>query len=309
MWRSHDLFISLRGREIALGTRTSLIDIEGMPAALRILAPGILAMIAFAANSVLARFALVDGGSGAWSFTLIRLISGALALALLARLRLRNAGSWKGAASLLIYVAGFSYAYLALGAGFGALVLFAMVQFTMVGWALRSGERLSALQWTGLAAAFAALIWLLSPSLSAPSSGVAILSMTAAGIGWGAYSLIGRSSKSPTRDTAGNFLRASFIALLLSPLVLMPHPEAIPGETAIAAALASGVITSGLGYAIWYSVLPALGRAQAGILQLSVPAIAALGGVLFLSEPLTFRLALSAAIILAGVGIATLRRK
>ena len=280
-----------------------------MPSTLRILLLGSLAMIAFAANSVLARFALVDGASGAWSFTLIRLISGALALVLLVRLKVKGTGSWKGAVSLLVYVAGFSYAYLALGAGFGALVLFAVVQFTMVGWALKSGERLSALQWAGLMAAFGALIWLLSPSLSAPSSGLAILSMMAAGMGWAAYSLIGRSSKAPTRDTAGNFLRASLIALLLTPLVFVTQPEAMPGNTAIAAALASGIITSGIGYAIWYGVLPALGRAQAGILQLTVPAIAALGGVLFLSEPLTLRLALSAAVILGGVGLATLRRK
>jgi drug/metabolite transporter (DMT)-like permease len=280
-----------------------------MPSTLRILLLGSLAMIAFAANSVLARFALVDGASGAWSFTLLRLISGALALALLVRLKVKGTGSWKGAASLLIYVAGFSYAYLALGAGFGALVLFAVVQFTMVGWALKSGERLSALQWAGLIAAFGALIWLLSPSLNVPSSGLAILSMMAAGMGWGAYSLIGRSSKAPTRDTAGNFLRASLIALLLTPLIFVTHPEAMPGNTAIGAALASGIITSGIGYAIWYGVLPALGRAQAGILQLTVPAIAAVGGVLFLSEPLTLRLALSAAVILGGVGLATLRRK
>ena len=280
-----------------------------MPSTLRILLLGSLAMIAFAANSVLARFALVDGASGAWSFTLIRLLSGAIALGLLVRLKVKSTGSWKGAASLLIYVAGFSYAYLALGAGFGALVLFAVVQFTMVGWALKSSERLSALQWAGLIAAFGALVWLLSPSLSAPSSGFAILAMMAAGMGWGAYSLIGRSSKAPTRDTAGNFLRASLIALLLTPLVFVTQPEAMPGNTAIAAALASGIITSGIGYAIWYGVLPALGRAQAGILQLTVPAIAALGGVLFLSEPLTLRLALSAAIILTGVGLATLRRK
>ena len=170
-----------------------------MPSAFRILLLGSLAMIAFAANSVLARFALVDGASGAWSFTLIRLISGALALALLVRLKMKGTGSWKGAASLLIYVAGFSYAYLALGAGFGALVLFAVVQFTMVGWALKSGERLSALQWAGLIAAFGALVWLLSPSLNTPSSGLAILAMMAAGMGWGAYSLIGRSSKAPTQ--------------------------------------------------------------------------------------------------------------
>ncbi len=280
-----------------------------MPSAVRVICLGVLAMIAFAANSVLARFVLVDGASGAWSFTLIRLISGALALAVLVRLRVRQTGSWKGAVSLLIYVAGFSYAYLALGAGFGALVLFAMVQFTMVGWALRSGERLSVPQWAGLLAAFGALVWLLSPSLRTPSSGFAILSMIAAGIGWGAYSLIGRSSTQPTRDTAGNFLRASLIALALTPVVSFMRPEVMPGQTAILAGLASGIFTSGIGYAIWYGVLPSLARAQAGILQLSVPAIAAIGGVLFLTEPLTARLAVSAMIILAGVGIATLRGK
>ena len=179
----------------------------------------------------------------------------------------------------------------------------------MVGWALKSGERLSAPQWAGLLAAFGALVWLLSPSLRTPSSGFAILSMVAAGIGWGAYSLIGRSSTQPTRDTAGNFLRASLIALVLTPVVIFVRPEVMPGQTAILAGLASGILTSGIGYAIWYGVLPSLARAQAGILQLSVPAIAAIGGVLFLSEPLTARLAVSAMIILAGVGIATLRGK
>lgn len=284
-------------------------DSHGRSSTARNLALGVLAMIAFAANSILARYALAEGGSGAWSFTLIRLVSGALALAMLAKFRVRNAGSWRGAASLLVYVAGFSFAYLALGAGLGALILFAVVQFTMVGWALKSGEHLAPLQWAGLASAFAALVWLLSPSISTPSSGLAILSMIAAGLGWGAYSLIGRGSTSPTRDTAGNFVRASLMALPLSPLIFWLHPEALPGNTAIAAGLASGIITSGLGYAIWYAVLPQMGRAEAGILQLSVPAIAALGGVAFLSEPLTFRLALSATIILVGVGLATLRKR
>ena len=263
------------------------------------------AMLAFAANSVLARYALVDGEAGAWTFTLIRLTSGALALAVLTRFSRLGAGSWRGAISLLVYVAGFSFAYLQLDAGLGALVLFAMVQFTMLGWALRSGERLTLLQWVGLIIAFCALIWLLSPS-SSGAEGIAISAMMAAGIAWGAYSLIGRGATNPTQDTAGNFLRASLIALLLSPMIIFLAPEPAPSQTAISAALASGVITSGIGYAIWYSALPHLSRARAGIMQLSVPAIAALGGVIFLAEPLTTRLGLSTLAVLVGVGLATL---
>ena len=266
---------------------------------------GALAMLAFAGNSLLARYALLGDQAGAWTFSLIRLISGAAVLALIVRLDLRSAGSWSGGLSLLIYMAGFSYAYLELGAGLGALILFATVQFTMIGWALRSGERLGLLQWSGLLLAFGALIWLLSPNLDG-ALGVATLAMIAAGMGWGAYSLIGRGAQQPTRDTAGNFLRASLIALVLSPLVLFASPEPAPSQSALIAALVSGVVTSGLGYSIWYAAWPGFSRAQAGIMQLSVPAIAAIGGVLLLGEALTLQLALSTAIILAGVGVATL---
>ena len=265
-------------------------------------------MLAFAANSILARLALLDDEAGAWTFSLIRLTSGAVVLAFLTRFSLRGAGSWRGAISLLIYVVGFSYAYLQLGAGLGALILFATVQFTMLGWALRSGERLHALQWAGFIIAFIALIWLLSPS-SSGATGLAILAMIAAGIGWGAYSLIGRGATQPIMDTAGNFIRASVIAVLLSPLVVLIAPEPAPTKTVIWAALASGVITSGLGYAIWYAALPQLTRARAGIMQLTVPALAALGGVIFLAEPLTTRLAVSTLVILSGVGLATLPRR
>ena len=265
-------------------------------------------MLAFAANSILARLALLDGEAGAWTFSLIRLTSGAVVLACLTRFSLHGAGSWRGAVSLLIYVVGFSFAYLQLGAGLGALILFSAVQFTMLGWALRSGERLHALQWAGFIIAFTALIWLLSPS-SSGATGLASLAMIAAGIGWGAYSLIGRGATQPTMDTAGNFIRASVIAVLLSPLVVLIAPEPAPTKTVIWAALASGVITSGLGYAIWYAALPQLTRARAGIMQLTVPALAALGGVIFLAEPLTTRLAVSTLVILSGVGLATLPRR
>lgn len=263
-------------------------------------------MLAFAGNSLLARLALIDGGAGAWTFSVIRLLSGALVLALLVRLDLKGAGSWAGAISLLIYMVGFSYAYLELGAGLGALILFATVQFTMIGWALRSGEILSWAQWAGLSVAGAALLWLLSPNIDG-AMGLATLAMIAAGMGWGAYSLIGRGVSAPTRDTAGNFVRASGIALLLSPLIIVTSPEPSPSQTALLAAFASGIITSGLGYSIWYAALPGLGRAQAGIMQLSVPALAAIGGILLLNEVLTLRLGLSTLIILIGVGVATLR--
>lgn len=279
-----------------------------MPAPSRLFLLGVIAMLAFAANSILARMALVDGGAGAMTFSLIRLLSGALVLACLIGFRLRGAGSWRGGACLLLYVMGFSFAYLQLGAGLGALILFASVQFTMVGWALRSGERLTALQWAGLVIAFAALVWLLSPGTSGVSV-FASAAMITAGIGWGAYSLLGRGARAPTRETAGNFARASLIALLFAPALFLLNPEPAPTQLGILAALASGIFASGLGYAIWYAALPGLGRAQAGILQLSVPALAAIGGVIFLSEPISLRLTLSTLIILSGVGLATLANR
>lgn len=278
-----------------------------MATAPRLLLLGVLAMLAFTGNSLLARYALLGDQAGAWTFSLIRLVSGAVVLAMIVRLNVGSAGSWSGAISLLVYMAGFSYAYLELGAGLGALILFAMVQFTMIGWALRSGERLGIVQWGGLALAFGALVWLLSPNTEG-ALGIATLAMVAAGMGWGVYSLIGRGAFEPIRDTAGNFVRASLIALILSPLVLFASPEPAPSQGAVIAALTSGVVTSGLGYSIWYAALPGFSRAQAGIMQLSVPAIAALGGVLLLGEVLTLQLAVSTVIILTGVAICTLMK-
>lgn len=275
---------------------------------IRRLALGGLAMLAFAANSLLARLALAEDGAGAWSFTLIRIGSGALVLAILARHNLRTAGSWQGAISLLVYVAGFSFAYLALDAGLGALILFATVQLTMIGWALVNGDRLGALQWGGLVLALLALVWLLSPGGAAPAP-LAMAAMLAAGVGWGAYSLIGRSASEPTLSTAGNFLRAGLIALALTPLVLLGAPEALPSRTAFLAAIASGALASGLGYAIWYAALPGLTRTQAGALQLSVPPLAAIGGALFLSEPLSARLIMASLAILGGVALVIFTRR
>ncbi|MEM9668977.1 MAG: DMT family transporter [Pseudomonadota bacterium] len=266
-----------------------------------------LAMVAFAANSVLGRLGLVDGGIGPGSFAAIRLVSGALLLCLLAGLgKSISAGTWSGAASLFIYAAFFSYAYLQLDAGMGALILFAIVQITMVGSGLASGERLSGLQWTGFLMAVGGLVWLLSPGLAAPPLAGA-LAMAVAGIGWGVYSLLGRGSTiDPTARTAGNFARASLIALLLLPAALFVAGEPEPATYGVILAILSGAVTSGLGYAIWYTALKGLSATRAGIAQLTVPAIAALGGVLFLGEALTLRFGVSSLIILSGVALATM---
>lgn len=271
-----------------------------------------LAMVAFAGNSILNRFALVDGELGAWSFTLIRLISGAVMLAMLTKFRVKD-GSFMGAISLLIYAGGFSYAYITMDAGLGALILFAMVQFTMLGAGVQAGERLTTRQWCGAGIAFAALIWLLWPNhdsaAEAAPAYLAIASMSAAGIGWGVYSLVGRGAANPLLATAGNFTRAAIIALILTIPALFFSPEIKASWPAITAAVASGALTSGVGYAIWYTVLPKLTRSQAGIMQLSVPAIASIGGVIFLSEVLTQQVAISTTFILLGVGLATVAPK
>lgn len=277
-----------------------------MPNAFRLFLITALAMIAFAANSVLGRLALIEGEIGAGGFALIRLVSGAVVLALLVLARSqRPSGSWRGGFSLFIYAAFFSYAYLGLAAGTGAIILFAVVQITMLGWGIAKGERPTRLQWLGLAIALAALVWLVSPSVEAPPL-YAALAMAVAGIGWGVYSLLGKGAGDPTRATAGNFIRASLIAAMLAVPALMLYPETMPSQNGIALAVASGAITSGLGYAIWYTALKDLTSTRAGIAQLSVPAIAAIGGVLFLSEPITLRFALASGAILGGVALAVL---
>ncbi|MEM7492897.1 MAG: DMT family transporter [Pseudomonadota bacterium] len=276
---------------------------------LRILALTVLAMIAFAANSVIGRLALIEGEIGAGSFAVIRLVSGAaILMAILAMRRLPLLGNWAAALALLIYAVFFSYAYIALPAGTGAIILFAIVQVTMIGWGATKGERPSSLQWVGLATAFAALIWLVSPGVEAPSL-IASLSMVMAGFGWGIYSLLGRGAGDPTAMTAGNFIRASLLACLIAPILLLGAPEPIPSVSGVGLAVLSGAVTSGLGYVIWYAALKELSATRASIAQLSVPAIAALGGVLFLSEPITLRFALATALILSGVALATLTRE
>jgi drug/metabolite transporter (DMT)-like permease len=260
------------------------------------------AMLAFAANSVLARLALAGGSADAFGYTGLRLLSGAAVLALLVRLRHGHGvgGGWPAAAALLGYALAFSLAYLMLGAATGALILFATVQFGILGWAILKRDRPSPPEWLGIAIALAALAWLLAPGLAAPSTAGAAL-MLAAGLCWAAYTLIGKGSASPLADTAGNFIRCLPAAI---PLLLAGLPRMQP--TGALCAIASGAIASGLGYAVWYAVLPRLARASAAYVQLTVPVIAAAGALAFLGEPLTGRLLVSAAGILGGVVLALL---
>lgn len=279
-----------------------------MTNALRLFLVTFLVMVAFAANSVLGRLGLIGTEIGAGSFALVRLVSGAAMLGLICLLlRKRIAGSWRGGAALLAYAGFFSYAYIALPAGMGAVILFALVQFTMLGWGLANGELLSGRQWAGFSIAASALVWLVSPGLDAPPL-LGAAAMAGAGIGWGVYSLLGRGVTDPTAATTGNFMRATLLALPILGATIWVAPEPMPPGDGVMIAVASGAITSGLGYVVWYQVVRHLSASRAGIAQLSVPALAAIGGVLFLSEPVTLRFALSTAAILGGVGLAVLTR-
>ncbi|CAM3851787.1 EamA domain-containing protein [Litorimonas haliclonae] len=279
-----------------------------MPRPLILLCLTLLTLIAFAANSVLGRLALAENDIGAWSYTLIRIVSGAMVLLCLAGVkRSVSNGSWIGAGSLLVYAVFFSFAYLILPTGTGALILFAAVQLTMLGWGFSQGERLNGLQWAGFILAVAGLVYLLSPGLEAPSAPGALL-MTMSGIGWGAYSILGKGAGNPTARTSGNFFKACLILIVLSTPLLWALPEPLPTAKGWALAIASGAITSALGYALWYHVLKDISVTRAGIAQLTVPALAAFGGVIFVSEPLTFRFVTASVLILSGVAAATLTR-
>ncbi|MDR3462343.1 MAG: DMT family transporter [Beijerinckiaceae bacterium] len=260
------------------------------------------AMIAFAANSLLCRIALRNTGIDAASFTLVRIVSGALMLGLIVRLRggdVARHGNWPSSFALFVYAAGFSFAYLSLSAATGALLLFGAVQTTMIGYGLWCGERLSPGQTAGLMFACAGLIVLMLPGLAAPPLRSALL-MVAAGMAWGVYSLRGRGGSDPAANTAGNFLRALPFAGALS---LAAHSGTVLDGAGIGYAIASGALASGLGYAVWYAVLPGLRAANAATVQLSVPVIAALGGALFLGETMTPRLLLASVAILGGIAM------
>ena len=268
----------------------------------RLLVLTLLTMIAFAANSILCRQALEATAIDPATFTGIRLVSGAATLWLIVRIRTGGnalAGSWPAAFSLFAYAAAFSFAYVSLGAGMGALVLFGAVQATMILYGLARGERFAPLQTAGLLLALGGLVALLLPGATAPDWAAASL-MTLAGIAWGAYSLIGRGSTQPLAATAGNFLRACAFGLLLSVASLGLFTWDARGAVL---AVLSGAVASGLGYAIWYTVLPALRATQAATVQLSVPVIAATGGVLLLGERLSLRLVLCSVAILGGIAL------
>lgn len=264
-----------------------------------------LALTAFAGNSLLCRAALAHTQVDAASFTTIRLLSGALMLSVLVRIRggMRpGRGNWLSAMALFAYAAGFSFSYLQLTAAAGALILFAAVQATMIGYGLWSGERMRALQVLGLLLAGGGLVGLLLPGLSAPPLEGALL-MLGAGVAWGVYSLRGKGAGDPLQVTAGNFVRAAPMAALLS-LALLDRASFDPAGARYA--VLSGALASGVGYALWYTVLPLLASTAAATLQLSVPVIAALGGVFFLGEALSLRLLISSVAIIGGVALVVL---
>ena len=275
---------------------------------LRVIALTALAMNAFAGNSLLCRLALKHTAIDAASFTTIRLLSGAVMLWLVVRMRgsvHAGDGNWPSALALFAYAAGFSFAYLSLSAASGALLLFGAVQATMISHGIWKGERLRWPQLVGLVLAFGGLVGLLLPGLSAPPLHGSAL-MLGAGVAWGVYSLRGRGAGNATRVTAGNFLRAVPIAAALSVLML---GGATLDSAGVGFAVASGALASGMGYAIWYTALPALKATKAATVQLSVPVLAALGGVLFLGESITLRLALASIAILGGIALVILEKQ
>ena len=281
----------------------------------------LVAMLAFAGNSLLCRLALQHTAIDAASFTSVRLLSGAIVLWLVVQMRLRwqqrqpgssgavpqaiapSAGSWGSALALFAYAAAFSYAYFSLTAATGALLLFGMVQVTMIGVGLWRGERLGLRQSIGIGCAVAGLVGLLLPGLSAPPLRGAVL-MLVAGVAWGIYSLRGKAAGDPTAVTAGNFLRAIPMALLLSLLAL---PWLSLDRAGTWYAIASGALASGVGYAVWYTALRGLAATSAATVQLSVPVIAAIGGAVFLNEAFTLRLALASVAVLGGVALVILK--
>ena len=271
----------------------------------------VVALLCFAANSVLARLALGPDRIDPASFTAIRLAAGALVLFLLVRDRARpqnpgpQSSKWAGAILLFLYAAPFSFAYVSLPTGTGALVLFGAVQLTMIGAGLRGGERPRPEEWVGLAIALGGLIYLNLPGIGAPTpAGVGL--MAVAGVAWGFYSLRGRSAGPPLRRTAESFILSMPFGIVLAALFAS---RAHLSPAGVACAVASGALASGGGYAAWYSVLPSLTATRAGTIQLAVPVVAAISGTLILGERISLRLIVSALAILGGVGLAISARR
>jgi len=272
------------------------------PSVFRVALLATVAMLAFAGNSLLCRLALKGSHIDAASFTAVRLLSGAVVLALIVRVRsagLPRSGDWPSAVALFVYAAGFSWAYLQLSAATGALLLFGAVQLAMVAFGLWRGERLRLLQWLGFVAACGGLVEMLLPGLESPPLQASVF-MVAAGVAWGVYSLRGRGKGDPTAVTAGNFWRASVLGAVL---FAAAWGQARADAVGLAYALASGALASGLGYSIWYTALRGLTPTTAASVQLTVPVLAAFGAVLFLGEAITLRLGLTSVLILGGVAL------
>ncbi|MDH5359298.1 MAG: DMT family transporter [Gammaproteobacteria bacterium] len=270
----------------------------------------ILALIAFSANSIFCRMALGGQSIDAASFTIIRLLSGAITLGLILLLTHkvnsnRSKGSWPAALMLFIYALSFSYAYISLDAGTGALILFGSVQLSMITISLLSGTRLHYTEWLGVALAFCGFIYLILPGVSTPS-GTGFLLMTVSGVAWGGYTLMGKGSESPLSDTGYNFIRTLPLVAIMLIIGLSEIPYSSKGITL---AILSGAFASGIGYSIWYLALPLLTSTQAAVVQLTVPLFATLGGVLFLNELINTRLFISTALILGGILLVVLGRR
>jgi drug/metabolite transporter (DMT)-like permease len=268
----------------------------------------LLAMIAFASNSLLCRAALKETSIDAASFTFIRIFSGATTLWLIMSLRRstsHNTGNWFSAFALFAYAAAFSFAYNTLSAGTGALLLFGAVQATMILWGFRKGDRLRIIQILGLLVALTGLVMLVFPGLSAPPLIGSIL-MLSAGVAWGVYSLRGKTAGDAIATTAGNFLRAVPFAALLS--IVMIGEERVD-SLGLVYAFISGAITSGLGYVIWYAALAGLNAASAATVQLSVPVLAATGGILLLGEQITLRYIIASIAVLGGIFLVVIERQ
>jgi len=269
-----------------------------------------LALMAFAANSVLCRLALGDETIDAASFTIVRLLSGAIVLFLIIRFTQKDkeqvtTGSWTASLMLFLYAIAFSYAYISLDTGTGALILFGSVQITMILLSLFSGTRLHHTEWTGVIIAFAGFVYLILPGVTTPST-VGFLLMAAAGVAWGIYTLKGRGTQNPLMDTAYNFYRTIPLVILLTIITINHANYSFDG---VLLALLSGGITSGIGYTIWYVALGGLSATQAAVLQLLVPVIAAFGGIVFVSEIITMRLMISAALVLGGILLVVLGKR
>ncbi len=268
-----------------------------------------LALVAFAANSVLCRIALSQATIDAATFSTIRLTAGAATLLLITVLTRGGAPgvetSWISAAMLFLYAVPFSFAYIRLTTGAGALILFGCVQLTMMSAALWSGERPHPLQWLGLGLALGGLVYLVLPGLAAPSLLGASL-MALAGFSWGVYSLRGRGAADPLAQTTNNFVRTVPLVVVVS---LFTMPQFHVQRKGVLLAVASGALASGLGYVVWYQALRGLTATRAAVVQLLVPILAAVGGVIFLAEAISLRLAVAAVIVLGGIALALIGRE